>query len=30
VKFHTFDEIADDFRHRYPRAGASAQAAVAG
>jgi hypothetical protein len=30
VKFCTFDEIADDFRARYPRHGASLQAAQAG
>jgi peptidoglycan-N-acetylglucosamine deacetylase len=30
VKFCTFDEIADDFRRRYPRQGAAAQAARAG
>ncbi len=28
VKFCTFDEIADDFRKRYPRAGASGQVAA--
>ena len=30
VKFCTFDEIADDFRRRYPRQGAAAQTAHAG
>jgi peptidoglycan-N-acetylglucosamine deacetylase len=30
VKFCTFDEIADDFRRRYPRTGASTLAAQAG
>jgi hypothetical protein len=29
VKFCTFDEIADDFRHRHPRQGAAAEAAHA-
>jgi hypothetical protein len=29
VKFCTFDEIADDFRRRHPRQGASVQAAHA-